>query len=284
MQCEYVHVYIYIHCLCKKDFCTWIGRFGESQSGLGVSQYQVYCWDTCDEYIRVSILVIAMTHLLLLLLLLVHPHPHHMVNCKSKKYSIWVDLYQFYPLRKDLRQPSSRITKIGAFNLEMKDDTFCSKSFRLHSSSRPKKVNNTLQWSIPHKFIQNHHMKRRSVFVILRWQITTRFTNLNGFFSASNKTIFTPQNIYKPPSSWEKSFAPVHQDLRVTSGFDAPIQLVEDDATTPGAGRGFCWKKIHERNPTMEVVAFSKKDRSTCESDIKTNCCICDSSRGLFAM
>ena len=32
-------IYIYT-CLCKKDFCTWIGRFGESQSGLGVSQYQ----------------------------------------------------------------------------------------------------------------------------------------------------------------------------------------------------------------------------------------------------
>ena len=78
-------------------------------------------------------------------------------------------------------------------------------------------------------------MKRRSMFVILHWQITTRFTNLNGFFSPSNKIIFTLQNIYKP----EKSFAPVHQDLLATSGFDAPIQLVEDDATTPGAGRGF---------------------------------------------
>lgn len=95
------------------------------------------------------------------------------------------------------------------------------------------------------------------MFVILRWQITTTLTNLNGFFSPSNnKIIFTPGNIYKPPPSWEKSLAPEHQDLLATSGFDAPIQLVEDDATTPGAGRGFCWKKIHKRNPTMEVVAF----------------------------
>ena len=109
-------------------------------------------------------------------------------------------------------------------------------------------------------------MKRRSMFAILRWQITTRFTNLNGFFSPSNKIIFTPQNIYKP----EKSLAPEHQDLLATSGFDAPIQLVEDDTTTPGAGCGFCWKKIHKWNPRMEVVAFSKKDGSTCESDIKT--------------
>lgn len=35
-------------CTYKKDFCTCIGRFGESQSDFGVSQYQVYCWDECD--------------------------------------------------------------------------------------------------------------------------------------------------------------------------------------------------------------------------------------------
>ena len=95
MRYEYVYTYIiYICILAGKTVYihTWIGRFGESQWGFGVSQNQVYCWDKCDEYIRVSILVIAMTHLLLLLLLLVHPHQHHMVNCKSKnpaQYLSW---------------------------------------------------------------------------------------------------------------------------------------------------------------------------------------------------